>query len=122
MNISIRCNSNCTILDLDGKLVFGPATMLLRNTVRDAAQNKPRKIVLNMRKVSYIDSNGIDELISSFTHVRNQDGKLVLLDLPGRIRSLLVMYRLNKVFDIFDDEQSAIADSRENLQEQRMAG
>jgi len=122
MNISIRCNSNCTILDLDGKLVFGPATMLLRNTVRDAAQNKPRKIVLNMRKVSYIDSNGIDELISSFTHVRNQDGKLVLLDLPGRIRSLLVMYRLNKVFDIFDDEQSAIADSRENLLEQRMAG
>ena len=122
MNILTRSNRNCLILDLDGKLVFGPATMLLRNTVRDAAQNKHRKIVLNMSKVSYIDSNGIDELVSSLTHVRSQDGKLVLLDLPRRVMRLLVMTRLHTVFDIFDDEQSAIADSRENSWMQQMYG
>ena len=122
MEITTRNNGDCIVLDLSGKLVLGPATMKLRNTVREAAKNNPRKIVLNLRKVTYIDSCGLGELVSSYSHVSSQGGNLVLFDPPDRIMSLLILTKLETVFEIFKDEQSAIADSRQNQMLRQMCG
>ncbi len=122
MKITTRASGNCTILELDGKLVLGPETMELRNAVREAAKNNSRKIVLNLRKVTYIDSCGLGELVSSYSHVRSQGGNLVLLDPPDRIMSLLILTKLETVFEIFKDEQSAIADSKQNKTQRQMCG
>lgn len=110
MEITTRTNGNCAVLDLDGKLVLGPATMELRNAVREAVKDNPDRIVLNLRKVTYTDSCGIGELVSSYSHVRKQGGSLVLLDPPRRIMSLLLLTKLETVFEIFEDETKAITD------------
>ena len=109
MEITTRTNRGCAVLDLDGKLVLGPATMLLRHAVREAARDNPDRIVLNLNKVTYTDSCGIGELVSSYSHVKKQGGHLVLLDPPRRIMSLLLLTKLETVFEIFEDEEKAVA-------------
>jgi anti-sigma B factor antagonist len=109
MNIVVRRIGNCVVLDCSGKITLGPGTMNIRNAVREAVKGGPKKIVLNLGGVDYIDSSGIGELVSSFTHVQSQGSKLVLLNLTKRIQELLVITKLITVFDIFQDEKSALA-------------
>jgi hypothetical protein len=58
--------------------------------------------------VQVFDSAGIGELIQSFTTIRNQGGQMKLVNLNKRVQDLLVMTNLHKVFEIHDDEASAI--------------
>jgi anti-sigma B factor antagonist len=108
MEISTRNVGKCKVLDCSGEVTLGPATAALRNAIRDAVQDGTRKVVLNLGKVTYIDSAGIGELISGYIHVKNQGGTLPLLGLTKKINTLLVIAKLITVFDIFDDEKSAL--------------
>jgi anti-sigma B factor antagonist len=58
--------------------------------------------------VNYIDSSGIGELVSSFTTVSNSGGALKLLNLTKRVKDLLQITKLYTVFEVFDDEASAL--------------
>ena len=68
-----------------------------------------KNILLNLGDVNYIDSSGIGELVSAYTTVRNQGGELKLLNLTRKVHDLLQITKLYTVFDVKDDEASAIA-------------
>ena len=108
MNISARNIGSCVVLDCSGKITLGPGTMALRNAIRDAVKNGTKRIVLNLGDVSYIDSSGIGELVSSFTHASSQGSKLVLVNLTNKITELLSITKLITVFEVFKDEKSAL--------------
>ena len=108
MEITVRNAGKCKVLDCSGPITLGPATAALRKAIRDAVQDGTSKVVLNLGSVSYIDSGGIGELISSFVHIKNQGGNLSLLNLTEKIQKLLVIAKLLVVFDVFDDEQKAL--------------
>ena len=114
MQITTRASGNCTVLELAGRLVMGNDTNELRDAVREATRAKPQKVILNLSKVTYCDSCGIGELISDFTHVTSLGGRLVLTDLPERVRTLLAIARLEPLFEICVSEQEAVANSRQN--------
>jgi anti-sigma B factor antagonist len=97
------------ILDCSGKITLGEGTMAVRNTVRDILKSSGKKIILNLADVNYIDSSGIGELVSTFTTVTNSGGQLKLLSLTKKIQELLAITKLLTVFQVFNDEQSAIA-------------
>jgi len=59
-------------------------------------------------EVSYIDSSGIGELVSGFTSVTNSGGQLKLLGLTKRVKDLLQITKLYTVFDVHEEEASAI--------------
>jgi anti-sigma B factor antagonist len=65
-------------------------------------------LLLNLADVSYIDSSGIGEMVSGFTTVTNNGGQLKLLGLSKRVKDLLQITKLYTVFEVFDDETSAI--------------
>ena len=109
MKITTRIVGKCKILDCHGPLTLGPATAMIRETIREAVQDDTSKIVLNLREVPYIDSSGIGELIGGHIHVKNKGGNLVLLSLDPKVHKLLVVAKLLTVFDTFDDEQKALA-------------
>jgi anti-sigma B factor antagonist len=81
---------------------------MLREIVRRLMENGSTKIVLNLGEVQYVDSSGVGELVKTHTTVRNQGGKLRLVNLNKRIYDLLQITRLAAVFDIEPDEASAI--------------
>jgi len=108
MKIDTRTVGDVHILDCSGKITLGEGTMAVRNQVRDVLKNGGKKIILNLADVNYIDSSGIGELVSSYTTVTNQGGKLKLLSLTKKIQELLAITKLLTVFSVYDDEQAAI--------------
>jgi anti-sigma B factor antagonist len=109
MKINTRTIGDVQILDWSGKITLGEGTMSVRNAVRDILQSGGKKIILNLADVSYIDSSGIGELVSSYTTVTNTGGKFKLLSLTKKIHELLAITKLLTVFETFDDEQTALA-------------
>jgi len=109
MKASTRQVDGVTIVDLSGRITLGEGSVVLRDTVKDLLGKGQKKILLNLGDVSYIDSSGIGELVSAFTSVRNQGGQLKLLHLTKKVHDLLQITKLYTVFEVFDDEATAIA-------------
>ena len=108
MKASNRPIGAITIVDLSGRITLGEGSVVLRDTIRDLVSKGKTKILLNLADVTYIDSSGIGELVSAFTTVRNQNGELKLLKLTKKVHDLLQITKLYTVFDIKDDEATAV--------------
>lgn len=97
------------IFDLsEGRLVFGERLTNLQEAVEgEMFQGKVRQI-LNLKQVNFIDSSALGLLVMLHTGMAKAGGELKLLHLSERHLELLVLTKLNGVFEIFDDEQDAI--------------
>jgi len=108
MKSSTRQVDGATIIDLSGRITLGEGSSVLRDLVRQTVAKGNKKILLNLGDVTYIDSSGIGELVSAFTSVRNAGGELKLLNLTKKVHDLLQITKLYTVFDVKDDEATAI--------------
>ncbi len=109
MEIHTRTVGDVHILDISGKIVLGDATRTIRQTISDLLVNGGRKIVLNLKDVNYVDSSGIGELVRTYTSVTREGKQLKLLNLTKKIRELLVITKLLTVFQVYENEQAALA-------------
>ena len=108
MKASTRQVNGVTIVDLSGRITLGEGSVVLRDTVKDLLGKGNKKILLNLGDVSYIDSSGIGEMVSGFTTVANQGGVMKLLNLTKRVKDLLQITKLYTVFEVFEDEATAV--------------
>lgn len=108
MKSNSRRVDGITIMDLSGRITLGEGSVVLRDQIRELLGKGEKKILLNLGDVTYIDSSGIGELVSAFTTVRNQGGELKLLNLTKKVHDLLQITKLYTVFDVKDDEASAV--------------
>ena len=110
--MSVKLNSrqigDVSVVDVSGRITLGEGSSALRDALRDMMGKNQKKILLNLGDVSYIDSSGIGELVSGFTTVTNNGGQLKLLNLTKRVKDLLQITKLYTVFDVKDDEATAI--------------
>ena len=109
MKVTTRQVDGVTILDLSGRITLGEGSVQLRDAIRDLLSKGQKLILLNLADVNYIDSSGIGELVSAYTTVRNQGGELKLLNLTKKVHDLLQITKLYTVFDVKDEEATAIA-------------
>jgi anti-sigma B factor antagonist len=109
MKVKTRQVDGITIMDLSGRITLGEGSVTLRDAVRDVLAKGSNKILLNLGDISYIDSSGIGELVSGYTAVKNSGGELKLLNLTKKVHDLLQITKLYTVFDVKDDEASAVA-------------
>ena len=114
MKVTTRQVDGVTILDLSGRITLGEGSVQLRDAVRDLLTKGQKHILLNLGDVNYIDSSGIGELVSAYTTARNQGGELKLLNLTKKVHDLLQITKLYTVFDVKDDEASAIKSFSKN--------
>ena len=108
MKSDVRIVGDIKVLDWSGKITLGEETMAVRNTVRDIVKSGGKKLVLNLANVSYIDSAGVGELVSTYTTVTNAGGELKLLNLTKRIKEVLAITKLLTVFDVYENEEEAL--------------
>ncbi len=108
LSISTRELDGVTILDLSGRITLGEGSVQLRDAIRDLISKGVKNILLNLGDVNYIDSSGLGELVSAFTTAKNQNADVKLLNLTKKVKDVLQVTKLYTVFDIYDDEASAI--------------
>ncbi|MCC6590401.1 MAG: STAS domain-containing protein [Bryobacterales bacterium] len=108
LEIARREREGIVILDLNGRLVAGDETSALREYIREMAGSGTVQAILNLKEVDYIDSTGLGTLVICFTTVRKAGGILKLLNLTRRNVELIVLTKLETVFEVFNDEQEAV--------------
>ena len=108
VKLTTRQVGDVTVIDANGRITLGEGASTFRDTIRDLGTQGNKKILLNLSEVSYIDSSGIGEMVSGFTTVTNHGGQLKLLGLSKRVKDLLQITKLYTVFEVFEDEASAV--------------
>lgn len=109
MKIDKRVRDGVTILEVEGKITIGKGDVALREAVLAALGEGAKKLLIELGRVSTVDSSGVGELVSAFTTVTNRGGKLKLVNLPPKVTDILQITQLITVFETFDNEDEAIA-------------
>ncbi len=97
-----------TVVDLRGRIDLGEASLTLRRTIRDLVEHGRSKIVLNLLQVNSIDSAGVGELAGAYVPVKSKGGELKFLNPTKKVHDMLKITQLDKVFEVYADEQTAI--------------
>jgi anti-sigma B factor antagonist len=105
---STRQVEGVTIVDLRGRIDFGDGSTRLRDILGDLVKRGKTKVLLNMQDVDFVDSSGIGEMVRGHVQLAKIDGQLKLVNLSKHVTMLLQVTRLNKVFEIFDNELEGI--------------
>lgn len=109
MKATSRTSGNVEIIALEGKITIGSGDTQLRDVITNAVSAGKTNVLLDLSKVTTIDSSGIGELVGSYTTVTNRGGKLKLLHLPAKLNELLHVTQLITVFEVYEDEADAVA-------------
>jgi anti-sigma B factor antagonist len=97
-----------TVLEMHGRIILGAGNVVLRDAVQDLIARGNILVLLDLREVEHIDSAGLGELVRSHTSLRKAGGQLKLLNPSAKIKEMLQMSMLHKVFDLQNDEAGAI--------------
>ena len=108
LNINERQAGDVTVLDMSGKITIGEGSVSLRAAIRRLLEEGKKRILLNLAGISYVDSSGIGELVSSYTAINKEGGQLKLLNLTQKIQDLLTITKLLTVFDVYESEADAL--------------
>jgi anti-sigma B factor antagonist len=96
------------ILHLHGRLIVGEPVTNLRAKMASLAEAGSNKIVLNMSEVDYIDSTGLGGMVIGYTLLKKAGGALKLVGMNRRNLELLVLTKLDAIFENFEDDQTAV--------------
>ena len=92
------------VLQGDVDLSRSPA---LRLELLNALDGKPKRLLVDLAEVSYMDSSGVATLVEALQHQRRSGGQMILCALQPRVRSIFEIARLDSVFTIVDDTEQA---------------
>ena len=112
MKISTREVGGITIVEPKGKITIGSGDVALRNALEEVSRDSDSKILLDLKGVKKIDSSGIGELIAVHNSVTEAGGSIKLINLPSKLHGVLEITQIVSVFDVFDDENEALASFR----------
>ena len=108
MTIEQRTAGPVTVLDLNGRLVFGDGDRLLKDKVHSLIFQKQRQILLNLANLEYMDSAGLGELVATQATVSRDGGQIKVANLTKRVSDLLTITKVLTIFDVYDSEAEAL--------------
>ena len=109
MQLSTREEGHITILTVDGDLVIGEPETLFKKTVARLLEQGHSNLLVDLSNVRFLDSSGLGALVRAMTTSQNEGGQTKLLGAGPQVRKLLEMTKLDSVFELFDDLETAAA-------------
>jgi anti-anti-sigma factor len=81
----------------------------LRASLREIIDEKPKKLVVDLSRVPYVDSSGIAVLIGAMQSLEHEGGVFLLAGAQETVMTILESARLDKYFRLYPDVKSALA-------------
>src|SRR5213594_178447 len=114
LKLNTRTLDGVTVVDCNGRIVFGEESAILRDTLKKLI-NENKRVVLNLGGISYIDSGGLGTLVALYTTAHNAGGAIKLIRLTQRVGDLLQVTKLVTIFEVFDTEEKAVESFRKGV-------
>jgi anti-sigma B factor antagonist len=109
MGLVTRKLGDVVILDVRGDLVASSIDeFAIRQQVKAGLETGLKRWVVNFADVTFMDSSGFGELLSTFISARNAGGQLKLENIPAKVRLIFKITGLEGVFEIFNQEEAAV--------------
>ncbi len=108
LKIAIREMDDVAVLALDGRIVLGEETSSLREKVKSLLGDGRKKIVLDLKNVTLIDSSGLGALVAAYSSAKSCGASLRLCNLGSRSNELLQITKLYTVFEVSNTEADAV--------------
>ena len=112
MEISTRYRDNVAILDIRGEII-GDARFDLNTVIQEQVDSDRAGLILNLEEVPMMDSVGLGMLVAAYTSLTRKDTKMVLMNVGRSVRYLLVITKLDRIFEKYDDEDEAVESFKE---------
>lgn len=107
MEISQREKDGITILDIQGEIDLYNAPEI-KDIIQKLIEAQKYNVIINLEKVSYIDSSGIGALISSLSNLKKYQGGLKICNVSGSVRKVFELTKLTSFFEIYESEGDAV--------------
>lgn len=108
MNCEVGDYKGNTVISLSGDVDMHSSPML-REKLLELIKNKPPRLIVNFKGVSYIDSSGIATFVEGLKHVKAYKGRLQFSELPQSIMDIFSFSKLDKVFEICGNLDDAVS-------------
>jgi anti-sigma B factor antagonist len=108
LTINNRQANGVVIVDLDGRIALGESNTQLHQALKQLVAEGKKNVVLNLAKVSGIDSSGLGSIVAGYSTLQAAGGSLKLVNLSDRVADLMTITKLYTVFDIYDNESDAV--------------
>ena len=112
MRISTRYRDNVAILDITGEII-GDARFDLNKAIQEQIDSDRAGLILNLEEVPMMDSVGLGMLVASYTSFARKETKMALLNVGRSVRYLLVITKLDQIFEKYDNEDEAVESFKE---------
>jgi len=96
------------VLPLEGDIDLH-VSLAVTEAVNAMIKKKPERIVIDLSRVTYIDSAGVAALIIAMQDVEAYGGKFFLSGLQETLRLIFETSRLDRTFRIFPNVDAALA-------------
>ena len=81
----------------------------IATSLKSMIADKPKQLVVDLSRVTYIDSAGLAILIETMQNMNGYGGKSSLAGLQEGVRPIFEIARLDQVFRIYPDVDAALA-------------
>lgn len=109
MNFAQEIKGNSLILRISGDLIGEDNGTQLISAVNDSLTHKVSVCIIDISDLRYINSSGIGVLITILTKFRNKGGEVYLMNPSESVNKLLVITKLNAIFQIIKSEEEALS-------------
>lgn len=107
-DFSISDQNATVVISLEGELIEKNQANALLSKVDELLARDKSKFAINMEKLKYMNSSGLNTLIQMLTKARNKGGDTVIYNMNKKINDLLVITKLNTLFKVVDSEEQAM--------------
>ena len=104
-----RTEGDAVVASVRGEIDLHNSPSLRGEILELMSKHQPKRLVLNLAQVPYMDSSAIAVLVESLQKVRKTGGRIFLTNLQSRVRGLLEIAKLNSIFGMVADEAEALA-------------
>jgi anti-sigma B factor antagonist len=109
LDIQRRDRESVVILDLSGRLTTGGGDAIIKDTLRDVAEQGHKRVILNLGGLNFLDSSGLGSLVTGSKLLESRGGQMRIVNARGPVRNVFQITRLDRIFPDYGDEEDAIA-------------
>ena len=106
--ISEHVRDGVRVVELSGDLKGPDSSAQLRARLKEVLEKGDTQVVLDLARLSFVDSAGLGSLVAGLTTARNQGGNVKLARAPKQFREQLIITKLVTIFEVFDSVEQAL--------------